>query len=399
MNIFQNIRLICWGLMFTTLFGCIEPFNIETETFESALVIEATITNEDKLQEVKLSRTYAIDLEGPSPESNASVLVKDETGNTFEFSETEPGLYQSNQAFSAVSGMDYTLSIVTSNGLAYHSEPARFNSVSAITSLSAQAINNEGVLGVGIFIDSEDPSGNSRYYRYTYEETYKIVAPKYSPQSLKIIDDVNCVVELEPREDPNQQICFNSETSNTIILTSTNELTTDEVLNFILRFLPKDDPIIGSRYSILVNQFTQTREAYVFYETLQDFSDSGSIFSQIQPGFFGGNVFSVSNSAEKVIGFFDVSSVVSQRLYFNYTDFYDDESPYFIGCNTLFAPVEKTPGPEPRCPLIDNLRAGTGIYFTGNGDPDIGGPYFLVPVPCGNCTVYGANVEPDFWID
>ena len=44
--------------------ACIEPFEVETKSFESALVIEATIINELKHQEITLSRTFKFEENG-----------------------------------------------------------------------------------------------------------------------------------------------------------------------------------------------------------------------------------------------------------------------------------------------------------------------------------------------
>ena len=54
-NKHQIISLILFGFIIN---GCVEPFEFNQETFESALVIEATITNELKTHEITLSRTF-----------------------------------------------------------------------------------------------------------------------------------------------------------------------------------------------------------------------------------------------------------------------------------------------------------------------------------------------------
>ena len=46
--------------------SCVEPFDIKTITFESALVVEATISNEIKYHEISLSRTFDLEGKGPS---------------------------------------------------------------------------------------------------------------------------------------------------------------------------------------------------------------------------------------------------------------------------------------------------------------------------------------------
>ncbi len=42
--------------------------------------------------------------------------------------------------------------------------------------------------GVQVLVNTEDPTGNAKYFRYEYEETYKITAPYPSPFNAEIIN-------------------------------------------------------------------------------------------------------------------------------------------------------------------------------------------------------------------
>ena len=382
------------------MLSCLEPFNIVSNNFESTLVVEATITNELKNQTIKLGRSFSLDASGPNPETNASVFLTDVLGNNYTFSENENGVYGSDQEFAAEKNITYILTITTADGGIYKSSEASFNGLSTIDSYEARATTFNGVDGVGIFLDSSDPLGNSRYYRYTYEETYEIRAPYWSPQELVIIDLEKFTVGLELKTEPNR-ICYNTIFSNTILLNSTNDLTVDEVSNFQIHFIPKSASILRYRYSILVNQYSQSREAYVFYETLKDFSSSESVFSESQPGFFNGNLFSEGNPNEKVIGFFEVSSVVSQRLFFNFRDIYSlDLLPdYFVDCQFI-APLLRSPDSSlpAASPLMQEINNGFNIFYTYNPELE-GGQYLLVNRKCGDCTPFGTTVKPEFWVE
>ena len=48
-------------VVFLMLISCVEPFEIKTIDFESALVVEATITDELKNHVVKLSRAFKLE--------------------------------------------------------------------------------------------------------------------------------------------------------------------------------------------------------------------------------------------------------------------------------------------------------------------------------------------------
>ncbi len=380
------------------LHGCIEPFEGTFEDFESALVIEATITNEMQQQEILLTRTYEFEADGPSAEPNAMVNVSDDTGNVFAFEDTGEGIYLSTQPFAAQAGRDYQLSITTQDGRSYGSNVTQLTAETLIDEVTAERITNDlGQDGMAILVNSFDPTGNSKNYRYQYQETFRIIAPEWTPTSL-IGDPAGGCAVLKVPNTTDIEVCYGTDSSNTIILTSTEDLEEDRVNRFMVRFIARDNYIISHRYSILVKQFVQSNEAFTFFETLNELSGSESLFSQTQPGFLQGNVFSNDNRDERVLGFFDVSSVSQERIFFNYSDFYPDEPlpPYIEECRPSSPPIASPGG----CVLRPILESGAGIYAGDNGEPMIGeGPFFIVSRACGDCKVLGASEVPDFWIE
>jgi len=380
-------------------YGCVEPFDAEFEEFESALVIEATITDELKQQKVYITRTFNFEDDGPTPESNANVRVKGDDGSSISFAQTEPGLYTSEAEFAAQSGVNYQLLIDASDGRTYSSNPAGISATAAIDGLRAERlINDRGEEGIAILVDSFDPTSSSLNYRYTFEETYKIIPPKWVFDKLIIDPEVNCGVQVVPRE-REERVCYTTDFSNDIILTSTSDLAEDRVSNFMVRFLNRDNYIISHRYSILVKQHVQSNTAFSFYKTLADFSGEESLFSETQPGFLEGNLYSLNDENEKVLGFFDVASVSEARLFFDYTDFFPGEQlpPFLNPCNAAAPPLVSMGGD---CLLGSFVERGTIRYFEDNAAPQNGeGPYFIVDRICGDCTVLGDIEVPDFWIE
>lgn len=382
--------------------ACVEPIDIETLTFEDVLVIEARITNELKHQEIKLSRSFKFEDEDPVFESNADVKIIDDSNNIFQFRESSMGSYFSVVEFKAQPNIKYQLQIQTNSGKSYISKKVELTNSSSIDNVyaSREIIDSENE-GVSIFIDSNDPDGNSKYYSYEYEETYKIIAPYWSPVDMIVVDNKHLVKQPKTKE---ERTCYNSVDSNTIIQTETTNLTEDRVSKFEVRFIPRDNAIISYRYSILIRQYIQSFDAFSYFKTLNKLSGSGNIFSQNQPGFFSGNIFSTDNKEEKVIGFFEVNSVSSKRIFFNYYDLFPDEPlpPYFVDCKLGF-PSTKMEAGEPSS-LMDLLNAGTVKYYEENDnypnpENENEGKYIVVSTPCGDCTQLGTNVKPDFWVD
>lgn len=386
------------------LFSCTEPYLLQTSNFEEALVIEATLTNELKTQQIKLTKTYRLEENGPEFVENASVSIEDDLGNVYNFIEGDK-IYESQNPFQAIVGRKYKLKVV-SNGKTYTSTQEVLSTVNPIQNVEVHDINTTGVRGAEIKVKSFDPTNSSKYYRFEYEETYKIIAPKWVPYTVTV-EPLTKDLIYTPRT-YEARTCYSTVKSNELLLQSTSNLSEDRI-DFMIRFIPITNPIIMHRYSILVKQYVQSLEAYTYYNTLKTISNSSSILSQNQPGFFSGNITCESNPNEKVIGFFDVSSVSSQRIFFNFEDVFPNTNKpdYFYDCfdNCMEPDPLMCPGaydycfgigPDSTCSgqLVQNALNAipqTQIYYSGPN------PIYLVVPPCGDCTNFSSNVVPPFW--
>lgn len=388
--------------------ACVEPFEAKTLTFDSALVIEATISNEMKQHQIKLSRAFTFEDDGPEPDRMADVRVVDDQGSEFVFLENSPGIYLSETDFAAIPGRKYHLEINSSNGRSYQSYPAELAPDAEIDDLYAERMTDpDGNEGMAIRVSGSSSSGNARNYRYEFEETYKIIAPKWTSKDLIPDPNERCGVLVANRENE-ERVCYGKQLSNNIIITNTNGFEEDRIQDFMVQFINRDNYIITHRYSILVRQLVVSTEAYTFYETLNEFSGSQSLFSATQPGFLQGNVFSASDGDEKVLGYFEVTSVSERRLFFNYDDFFPGEPlpPYVDSCFEIAPPIYGvTSGPVPEeflaCVLKPLVELNQIRYIDENEDGMVGdgGPYIVVPRVCGDCTALGDSAIPDFWTE
>ena len=380
-------------LIFLILGGCTEPYILQTNTYEEALVVEATITNELKKQEITLNKTSRFEDKETQIEKGADVFMTDNAGTRYDFEE-ESGKYISTTEFQAVAGKEYKLNINTSDGRSFESLPEVLTPINVMQDVKATLETKDSLRGVAIRVRSYDPTNTSKYYRYEYEETYKIIAPEWRLRRAFVISESE--IGTEPN-DINTRLCYGTKKSTELILTSTNNQS-DDRLNFLVRFISDQNYIITHRYSILVKQYVENLASYTYYSTLKKLAGSGSILSPNQPGLLIGNLKSVTNPNDKIIGYFDVASVSSERIYFNYEDLFPGEfaPPYYIKCEEqpfLFcepSPIRPCVGPE--------LRYGIEMHQITYSYHD-GLLYHMFPAPCGDCTTIGSNIKPTFWID
>lgn len=386
-------------------FGCVEEFEIEPETFEPALIVEASLTNIVKQHEVHLSNARPLGA-AASEETEATVSILEDGTTTYNFNETSPGVYRSTTAFGAEPGKTYQLQIITSGGKSYLSDAVTIAGTSELAAINAEVEQNaEDLLGISVTAENENLEGISQYFRYAYEETYAIVAPLWNPDDIVITSEDPPSVGLIPKQQE-EQTCYRTQKSTDIIITSTNGLSENQITGFPIRFISSRSHVTRYRYSILVKQYVISADAYSYLENLKNLSGPKGVFSASQPGFFGGNIFSQTDRDEKVIGFFEVSYETSKRIFFNHDDFFGDSgiipALYVTNCqNTEIFPFFDPSVPGSEALLFDAIRNNNYKFLRDNGPfpPEEEGRYVLTIRACGDCTVYGSNVKPDFWID
>lgn len=385
--------------------SCTEQYALQSNTFEDALVVEATITNELKKQEIKITRTYRLEDEENTVESGANVTITDNDNNRYTF-ELKDSIYVSQSEFQAIPGRKYRLEITTHDGKTYYSASETLSTVNEIQGVNASVQTVDGQRGVLISVDSFDPNNSSKYYRYEYEETYKIVAPLWDQDKAitlpPLSGNTHKEIGIVPRVGESK-ICYSTQKSKDILMASTNSLNEDRI-SFPIRFISDQNYIISHRYSILTKQYIQNLESYTFYKTLKEISGSDNILSQNQPGFFYGNIRSADNPSEKVIGFFDVSSVSSKRIFFNYTDLFPEESlpPYFNNCEIkVWTFCFESTNPDCRGgQLLSTIETNQLLYLSSyQYSNPVYTTYEMVPPPCGDCTSFSSNIVPPFWTE
>lgn len=393
-RMFKLMTIVICTLTF--IYSCVEPFTPENITFEDLLVVEGRITNENSFQNIQLSRTFEIDTITTNPEKNALVYIIDDAQQVYNFTEIEDGYYQSDTEFSAISGKGYTLKIETNDGKKYTSTSETLPPKVPIDNIDYSVkTSNLGEEVVNITVSSFNSDNNANYYLYTYEETYKIIPPFWNAFELDVTNPGNPELVLKTEED---KICYNTAYSKNIIQTETASLAEDRVTNFSIREISTTDYILKHRYSILIKQYVQSLNSYNYYENLKTFSNSESVFSENQIGFFQGNISSETNPNENVIGFFEISSVSSKRIFFNRSDVIGDNIPNFFDTCLPLAPLVYDPFSFTYT-LADVINSGDYMFYEEVTPTGETGPYSLVPIICGDCRLLGTIEQPDFWID
>jgi hypothetical protein len=116
----------------------------------------------------------------------------------------------------------YRLNIVTREGKTYTSTSESLTPVNPMQQVTASVQEKDGQRGASIDVSAFDASGDSKYYRYEYVETYKVIAPEWDDERtiLAPVPGEPQGILIVPREGESKT-CYGTQTSNDIIQTTT----------------------------------------------------------------------------------------------------------------------------------------------------------------------------------
>jgi hypothetical protein len=357
----------------------------EDSGFKSVLVVDGFISNSLESYTITLSRTAPLSSPGALPEAGAAVSVADDEGEVYLFVETAPGVYQSDPSvFVGHVGGKYQLSVVTATGEQYQSDTVLLKQSPPIDSvyyergLHLTDVAGEINDGISIFVDAHDSTGQTRFYRYSYTETYevKLTYPGewvYSPaQGAYTV------------RDPRLGLCYATHPGGNILVANTSSYAEDRVKKLEVTYVSTEGYELSGLYSILVNQYALSEPSYRYWYELQKTSESlGTLFDP-QPYEIRGNIRQVNEPEAAVLGFFDAGAVSEKMLFVDKVT--------LLGMDIQY----------PTDPCIARLgypptAVEFGLYKQWGYLITAIEPFVMVPSECGDCRYHGSLEKPAFW--
>jgi hypothetical protein len=399
-NFMNRIYYIIFLLVFfsMSMLECRKPYDPPIiKSGKNYLVVECAINTGQDSTTLRLSHTVPISSPagiGPTPVSDASATIESDAGATYPLNNIGDGYY-STGALNLSPIHKYRLKI-TAGGKDYQSD--------LVTAKNSQPIDNVNYkftnTGIQINVNTHDPSNNSRYYRWDYEETW-IIHSKY--QSFEMLQATPADTVVPRPLDQQIYTCWLNQHSSSIVLASTAKLTQDIINDAHVTFISSNSEMLTERYSILVRQYTLTKEAYGYFDQLRKNTEGmGTIFDP-QPTNLSGNIHCVTDPSEQVIGYVTAGSVTQKRIYINKEqlpggDGWSPDTPYgnclmdtalyiskrIQGQNDVKAYIY--PGYE--IPIIPIAPPGSPILGFTASSPS-----------CVDCTLRGTNKQPAFWVN
>jgi len=410
MRKYQNIIIgICCVIIFLSKTSCIKKYDSGVNVpAKGYLVVEGYINSDGGSTTIYLSRAQALsDTAKVVRERKAQVSIEGDNNTSYPLTETNPGLYIS-APVSLNKSSHYRIHIKTSTVQEYNSDYSSVRSTPAIDSVFWTRDNSRGV---SFYVNTHDAQNSTRYYMWKWNETWEYHAPIQSNMkftfgpggfiSKAVFTYTNQIT------DSSLYVCYHNDSSTNIVISSSEKLEQDVIQSAPLELvIPPGNEKLSVLFSLNVKEYAISKNAYQFYQLMKKNTEHlGSIFDA-QPSQVTGNVHSVSDSTEKVIGFVEVSQEVQKRIFVSITDV-----PNWGYSNECIFPGKESSNDSTRLNnIVETFHTPLGIISTSflptgpdymfGFNPSTGLPNVvkLGDIYCVDCKLKGGTIlRPPFW--
>ena len=392
-------------VVFISVYSCIETFFPELDNKAGFLVIDASITDEARSYDVYLTRSVTALNSKVTYVKGAYVSIFDNTGKEFILQEISTGHYVTdNKKFKGQIGNRYILYIKTTSGDEYRSDTCTMYGISKIDQIyigkNTKYTENgiDELTGLSLYLDGEVSDKKNCFLRWDYSEVWKFAVPypaiiSFSPP------DIFTQIAV------NNEYCWKNAKSTDILIHSFQEQESGIVKDKELAFLlTNQSDRFSVKYSVLVNQYAISRNEYEFWNQLKATNEVGGGIFEKQPYSISGNIKNIKNPDEVVLGYFQVASVNSKRIYIDPLEILKLKLPFFQNtCETKLYQIGEMGDAAPFRSLsaiynyiITHDSVLVFPYWNDNGD--LSG-MTATSKKCSNCSISGDSKKPSFWTD
>jgi hypothetical protein len=359
--------------------GCVQQYVSPYKSPVTGYLVVDGFISGNGMTQYSLTRTIPLPGDSTIPVvTGAQLQVEGSDGSVYPLSELGNGQYGVD-SLPLSTAAQYRLRITIPGGETYLSEYVPYKPTPPIDSVN-WVQNGDGVT---IYANTHDPTNSTGYYQWSFYQTYEYTSSQMSGYYYDAARD--SVIQRTPA----QQVydCWTNIPPTSIVVGTTAKLAQDVIYEYPLVIIPPNSQELSVEYSILVTQYALTDSAYQFLSMMaQNTQDLGSIFDP-QPTQLTGNIHSLSNPNETVIGYISAGTAQQQRIFINNLQLKNWF--YYVPC----------PLPNHTVPL-DSVY----FYFAEAGYVPIAwtfGPiegWISNAAGCVDCTLQGgSNQKPLFW--
>ena len=365
--------------------ACLDEYNPpEIVNNNSILVVEGNIT--DTETQVRLTQTSNLGDKETLPVTNAVVRLENESGSfQFNLQPEGEGFYR---AVTSLNQNDKYRIRIQTQGDEYVSEFLSLMLTPPIDNVAWENVDDK----FQVHVSATGNEDFSPYYLWTFEETWLYRSRYISSVIYK--DGI-----VTPRKDDEQiTSCWSTLSSTSIQVGTTVNLGQNVVSKQPIHTIePYQGLKLSRRYSILVKQYSISKEAFEFWSLLKKNTENVGTFFDPQPSQLPTNLTCISDPNKSVIGFLSASQEqTSERMYVNRKDLPFIDIPFSTVPGCFLDTIPPDPGS-----LEIAFRSGTNLMtFPIETRAGVLIGYGSSKKECVDCRLLGGTTEkPGFWID
>ena len=318
--------------------ACVDPAQPVFDATVDVVIVDGTITNVAEPHVIRLNRSRADPFTGrfsDTPLTGARVEVVVNGTGVVALSETNAGIYELPNGFRGSVGNRYQLRFQLADGTRYASSTETMPAVPMIQSVTDQ-YNPDGLTGRqdgltasnDIYLTTDDPADQTNYYRWNWTLWERQDWCHTCPQGLIYYerDANNQLVEgclasgnfelgfpLPPFIDYEcRTMCWEIQFSSSLTIFDDSYTNGRTIRNRRVAVIPFHQyrPCL-----VEVRQMSLTQQAHQFYQRLDEQTQRTGGLADTPPSAPVGNVRSLTNDREPVVGYFSASAVSSVRYW------------------------------------------------------------------------------------
>ena len=386
----QVNKIVVWIILIMGCGSCIEPFEPELRESQEVMVINGVITDQPgpHTVEISLSTSYRDPIYKPVP--GCAVRVVDERGESQDYLEKEPGIYEAYlpASFLAV-GKSYSIAVVAPDGNEYRSDFDTLLAFPPVDSVYFEVKSQETydpgetLYGLQFYSDLETRSGSAANFRWALEETWEYDSP-YTPTYIWFGGErpIDTIFE------DTVTTCYMSVPVKSVFTATTHSLSGREIKRNPLNYVSNETPRLKIRYSLLVEQQSLTNDAFEYWDRLKSMTQGTGGLYETQPPSSAGNLYNTDDPSERVLGYFYATQPRYKRIF---VDERFDFRTHGYTCE-----VDTFQSPEEAYDKYLSLP----VYLISLSIEPVGPfpPFLSGYNACFDCKRWGGtNVKPEYW--
>jgi hypothetical protein len=306
MNKFRAHRII---FLLLVCGCCVDPFNTSLPA-NKALVVDGLVTDQIGGHTVTLSYSSNLGIGIVTREraKGATVMIIDNTGIQTQLAEIADGTYQTDSAYHAETGKSYFLRIRLNNQV-YESDFETLLPAGQLDSLFFKVQPAPPLNQFQFYANSSRSAQGNGLMRWRSSFVFQIVTyPELAADPPPCIDPCTCC------------ICWVSGQNDGVVIANGSDFVHDNYPNHLVATIPIDDQRFQIRYYLKVDQLSLSANAYNFWNLVITQQTGATSLFQPASARIQGNIHSITNPDEQVLGLFQVSSVVSKSIFITRVD-------------------------------------------------------------------------------